>query len=381
MSDNDQINVHIKDESSSVSSDIGSKPRVIADGEEVNFIPGKSQTLGLKGKTLDVYYYLVQNEGFHGVRDIQRELNLSSSGLTSYHLNRLLKADIITKAPKGKYGIVRNQVRSGSLDDNLRFIKFWIPRTFVFSSLLFMLGLMGTIYLVFNLKAKLYLAFTVISVLLLALILFLDGLKMLNKLDQPKLVDDNNLRNRIKLLQNKLSEALVLKRKNRTKDRLEAQRILETIISEEIIDHELTVFAMFNLCDLLLDELKIYGEEEVLHEAMKLSDRVYKIAMDRNSDTLIIESLLLQHKFDVLSGNLDDAREKLDRALLISDEKKLINITHKINEELITFESSLETLQSLIYDGADLLKRLSNVKVQEHIKNAEIMKLEFDRRN
>ena len=111
-----------------------SRPVVTNDGEIVRHEIGNKE-IELKGKTIEVYQYLAKNPGFHGVREIQRILDYSSPGLTMYHLKRLLSVDAIVKNQDGQYGIAKDPIKLGSLDDHIRFIKFWIPRTFIISSI------------------------------------------------------------------------------------------------------------------------------------------------------------------------------------------------------------------------------------------------------
>ena len=94
----------------------------------------------IKGTTLEVYYYLVENQGEYGPRTIQQELNLSSSSVASYHLNRLLTNKLVEKTPAGKYYV--NEVQKiGRLQDSILFAGKYVPRiyTYVFYALINML--------------------------------------------------------------------------------------------------------------------------------------------------------------------------------------------------------------------------------------------------
>ncbi|MFX1507801.1 MAG: tetratricopeptide repeat protein, partial [Promethearchaeota archaeon] len=100
-------------------------------------------------------------------------------------------------------------------------------------------------------------------------------------------------------------EALILKQSGRIKDKAKAQGLLEDIINEE---DELLGFkyeAMIQLCELLLEEMKSFGDPGALEEAKNL---VYQLhSLSRNEPTYFIEILLLEAKFAVIEGDLQKA--------------------------------------------------------------------------
>ena len=63
---------------------------------------GKSR---LHGTTWDVYLYILTSQGPVGVRDVWRQLQLSTPSLAQYHVNKLLHDDLIKTTVYGKYEI------------------------------------------------------------------------------------------------------------------------------------------------------------------------------------------------------------------------------------------------------------------------------------
>jgi hypothetical protein len=63
---------------------------------------GKNR-ISLSGTTWDVYLYILTSREPLGVRDVWRELKLSSPSLAQYHVNKLLELDMITQTRGGKY--------------------------------------------------------------------------------------------------------------------------------------------------------------------------------------------------------------------------------------------------------------------------------------
>jgi hypothetical protein len=81
----------------------------------------------LRGKTLDVYRYVLKNNRPTGVREVQRALKFSSPRLAFYHLNKLEEAGLLKK---GVDGYVLERV---VLQNSVRLRRLLIPRYFFYS--------------------------------------------------------------------------------------------------------------------------------------------------------------------------------------------------------------------------------------------------------
>ena len=81
----------------------------------------------LQGRTLQVYWYILTHN-HAGVREIQKELKMVSSGTVAYQLDKLMKAGIISKNDKdGKY-YVKESIKKGVLGFYFHLGPFMIPR-------------------------------------------------------------------------------------------------------------------------------------------------------------------------------------------------------------------------------------------------------------
>jgi hypothetical protein len=95
--------------------------------EEITEIKPEITEDFLQGKTLQVYWYFFTKRQA-GVREIQKALNISSSGTVSYQITKLLKAGIISKdEEEGKYSI-KEEVKIGILKFFIRIGNKTIPR-------------------------------------------------------------------------------------------------------------------------------------------------------------------------------------------------------------------------------------------------------------
>ncbi|MEM2103677.1 MAG: helix-turn-helix domain-containing protein [Candidatus Bathyarchaeia archaeon] len=90
----------------------------------------------LKGKTLTVYLYLLQQpDRSVGVREVQRALKFSSPSVAVHHLEKLEDLGLLKKKATGEY-IVEEEVKVGILQLFTRVGRFLVPR-YLFYSVLF----------------------------------------------------------------------------------------------------------------------------------------------------------------------------------------------------------------------------------------------------
>jgi hypothetical protein len=87
------------------------------------------------GKTLDVYLCILTKDKGIGVRDIWRELDLSSPSLAQYHVNKLLDLKLIEADIDGKYKI-NDQESIEAIRSFLLLRGMLIPRLIIYAALL-----------------------------------------------------------------------------------------------------------------------------------------------------------------------------------------------------------------------------------------------------
>lgn len=81
----------------------------------------------LRGKTLQVYLYMLSKGEPIGVREIQRSLRFSSPSVAYHHINKLESLGIVKKDEYGRYILVEN-VDIGVLQAFIKIGKFTLPR-------------------------------------------------------------------------------------------------------------------------------------------------------------------------------------------------------------------------------------------------------------
>jgi hypothetical protein len=87
----------------------------------------------LKGKTLQIYWYLLRDpETSVGVREVQRALGLSSPSVSAHHLDKLLSLGLVEKTMRGEY-LLNREIKVGLLKFFSRMGRFLVPRHFFYA--------------------------------------------------------------------------------------------------------------------------------------------------------------------------------------------------------------------------------------------------------
>ncbi|MFX1535636.1 MAG: tetratricopeptide repeat protein [Promethearchaeota archaeon] len=187
--------------------------------------------------------------------------------------------------------------------------------------------------------------------------------KYLQRLQEINNQEDNKIINQ----RYRVSEAIVLKTSTRLRNKLKATELFEQITEEEIIDHELTVTALINLCDLLLVELRMTGEQEVLDDVQTHVTRLLNIAQQQNSYWLLAETYLLKSRLALLELDLEGAQEFLNQARHTAEKKGLKRLIRDVLLEEDSFRKQIDKWKLLIERNAPLSERLELAQLEDLI--------------
>jgi predicted DNA-binding transcriptional regulator len=94
-----------------------------------------------------IYWYMISKNGPVGVREVQRELGISSPSVVHHHLEKLTRAGIVDLDEYGRYCVTK-KVEVGVLQAFTRVGRFLLPRfsfyaVFMTTSLLLYIILLG----------------------------------------------------------------------------------------------------------------------------------------------------------------------------------------------------------------------------------------------
>lgn len=163
----------------------------------------------------------------------------------------------------------------------------------------------------------------------------------------------------------RLAEAMILKKSSRSTNRAEAEKLLRQISNEKSDDHEVTISALLNLCDLLIEELRISGEQEVLTVVQQLTDDLIITANKQLSHSLKAETLWLKSKISLLNLNMREATHFLNQAELIAEEKGLRRLAIKISLEHDSLINQRNKWDELTQQNAPFEERINFAGLEE----------------
>lgn len=174
-------------------------------------------------------------------------------------------------------------------------------------------------------------------------------------------------------LRARFAEGTVLAMSKRGVKKFQAQEIFQSIVEEEVVDFNLMILAMLNLCELLILEMKISTTaEELLQEVTKVSSQFYEIAQNQKSPRLLAMALILKTKLTLVhSGDFEEASLLLSEAKKIAEEKKLGNLLVKIKIEQETVQAELNKWNELIQRKASIQERVEQAQIASWLVEAK----------
>ena len=108
----------------------------------VSVKPATDPKYSLKGNTLRVYMHILRSKSNDsvGIREIQRELNLSSVTLAKYHLEKLREMVLVAQNEDGSYSLLK-EVKVDVLQPFITLGSFIVPRLFTYAVMISILFL------------------------------------------------------------------------------------------------------------------------------------------------------------------------------------------------------------------------------------------------
>jgi len=155
-----------------------------------------------------------------------------------------------------------------------------------------------------------------------------------------------------------VGEAYILKTSYRSRSRIEAENLLNQVIKEPIMYYELTIFALIELCDLLLIELRMTNDVEVLEEIKPVITRLLKISEEQHSYRYIAETKLLQAKLALIQMDIEKAEQLLTLAQQLAEKHGLQLIAQKISHEHDKVLDQLEVWDKVKKEEAPISERI-----------------------
>jgi predicted DNA-binding transcriptional regulator len=128
----------------------------------------RKNQISFAATTWNVYLYILTSRDPVGVRDVWRELKLSSPSLAQYHINKLLELGMIAQTQEGKY-VASEEKRVETLRSFVLLYGKLIPRLIFYGALI--AGILA-FYIIFWPMAWNFRDLTVIAVAVISIIAF-----------------------------------------------------------------------------------------------------------------------------------------------------------------------------------------------------------------
>jgi len=189
---------------------------------------------------------------------------------------------------------------------------------------------------------------------------YLEELEQLNEKENNKWIETIYL----------VSKAEILKKSPRIHNRAKAEEILKEVIQREIIPNlDINLQAIVELCELLLDELRITNDIEVLNDIEPYIEQLVNIAEKTNSFWVLAETYLLQAKLALLTSDLKDARRLLTQAQKIAENHGLHLLAGKISIEHDNLLKELSKWEKLKEEKITISERMELAQIDDQIRS------------
>ena len=129
-----------------------------------------------------------------------------------------------------------------------------------------------------------------------------------------------------------------------------------------------SAFLMLSICDILLTKIKENQDVTLINAVKKNIDQLSEMAIKNNSYLLQAQVLLLKAKFALIELKPEEAKELLNWAQSIAQNKGLIRVAQQISVEYDNLLEHLDTWKQMKQKEANLHERLSLSALDETIE-------------
>jgi hypothetical protein len=180
---------------------------------------------------------------------------------------------------------------------------------------------------------------------------YLQDIEKLSALDPNPIID----------LMKNTAHASILMFQPGMKAKSKSQELFKQISQSKVQRRDINIIAKFNICELLILELKAFGEKESLNEAVDAVDDLLELAKKERSHILLIESFIFKSKLCQIKLELNQAEILLENALELAEKKDINFIIPKIKNEIKIFHKDIKVWKQFYNLMLDrICKKLKN---------------------
>ncbi len=185
---------------------------------------------------------------------------------------------------------------------------------------------------------------------------YLDKLKLINERFKNWFIDSIVI----------YSEAFILKRSPRTRDKAKAEDLLITLL-EKVQSFGFKIDILVQLCDLYLAELQSTNDSGVLNDINPLINTLLEIAKNSHSHFILCQTYLLQAKLALITLNVKEARKYLTKAQQLANKYGMQQLAIEISNEHDELLRQLQTWENLRNSNAPIAERIKITRLGDQM--------------
>ena len=186
-------------------------------------------------------------------------------------------------------------------------------------------------------------------------------------LEQIRKLDEKVPLLRIKY-RHSLGKALLLKHKGDLRRTIEARIRLGELVGEKLVESELRILGLVNICTLLVRELEMTNDETILDEITPLLMELLTVAMKSKNYLLIAKIYVLQAKLELLNFNIEEVSPLFEKAQKLANEHQLFKLHNKTTIDYDRFIKEIDIWRERKKNNAPLKERLKLISLKEDLR-------------
>lgn len=170
-----------------------------------------------------------------------------------------------------------------------------------------------------------------------------------------------------------LCNAIYLKSGNRFRDKVVAQDLFQQYIQGSTHYYKFNIEAMRHYAELLIEELQLGEDDKTKDEIFVIINKLKQVSVDYHAYPTLVDTLILESKFDLLDGNYDQSLQLLNEALQITQEQGLFRLTKIVQAETEALRSDFERLNNLINNNVSTATKLESLQLIKYLNFSRSM--------
>jgi tetratricopeptide (TPR) repeat protein len=169
----------------------------------------------------------------------------------------------------------------------------------------------------------------------------------------------------------KFTEAFVLAKSPRLIQRVEAQKYFYQFLEKPAPIKLFNIFAIFQLCTLLIDELILTGNQTILQELQSLFQQQKQNIEAYRYYIGQIEILLLESRLALVNEDIDTAFRLVEQAETIAITQELIFFQERVQQAKISLEAELTKWNTLLASNPSIQQKIEAAEFVSYLKDAK----------